>query len=56
MVKTVLKGKRFQDVEDITKNVMAKLNSIPLGAFADCFQKLFERCNKYIQVGKDYFE
>jgi hypothetical protein len=41
-VKTALKGKRFQDVEDIKKNVKAELNAISLKAFADCFQKLFE--------------
>jgi hypothetical protein len=55
MVKTALKEKRFQDVEDIKKNVMAELNAVPLHASADCFQKLFERCNKCIQVGGDYF-
>jgi hypothetical protein len=55
MVETALKGKRLQDV-DFKKNVMAELNAVPLEAFADCFQKLFERCNKCIQVGRDYFE
>jgi hypothetical protein len=35
---------------------MAELNAVPLEAFADCFQKLLERCKKYIQVGGDYFE
>jgi hypothetical protein len=35
MVKTVLKGKRFQDVEDIKKNVTAELNAAPLETFAD---------------------
>jgi hypothetical protein len=49
-VKTALNGKRFQDVEDIKKSVTAEVNAIPLEAFADCFQKLFERCNKCIQV------
>jgi hypothetical protein len=29
------KGKSFQDVEDITKNVTAKLKVDPLEAFAD---------------------
>jgi hypothetical protein len=33
-VKTAFKGKRFQDVEDIKKNVTAELNVIPLEAFA----------------------
>jgi hypothetical protein len=55
-VKTALKGKRFQDVESIKKNVTAELNAALLEAFADCFQKPFERYNKYIQVGGDYFE
>jgi hypothetical protein len=39
-VKTALKGKKFQDVEDIKKNMMSKLNIVPLEAFADSFQKL----------------
>jgi hypothetical protein len=47
-VKTAIKGKRFQDVEDIKKNMTAELNAVPLEAFADCFQKHFERCNKCI--------
>jgi hypothetical protein len=36
-VKSALKGKRFQDVEDIKKNVTAGLNAVPLESFADCF-------------------
>jgi hypothetical protein len=55
-VNTALKGKKFQDAVDIKKNVTVELKAVPLEAFADCFQKLFERCNKYIQVGGDYFE
>jgi hypothetical protein len=47
-VKTGLKGKRFQDVEDTEKN-MAELNPVHLEAFAD-FSKKFKRCNKCIQV------
>jgi hypothetical protein len=46
-VKTALKRKRFQDVEDIKINVMAELKA-ELEAFADCFQKLFKRRNKCI--------
>jgi hypothetical protein len=55
-VKTALKGRRFQDVEGIKKNVTAELSAVPFEAFSDCFQKLFERFNKCIQVGGDYFE
>jgi hypothetical protein len=54
--RTAFKGKRFQDVEDVKKNVKAERNAVPLEAFAGCFQKLFERCNKCTQVGGDYFE
>jgi hypothetical protein len=41
-VKTALKGKRLQDSEDIKKNMMAELNTVPIEAIADCFQKLFK--------------
>jgi hypothetical protein len=42
-------------IEDIKKNVTAELNAVSLEPFADCFQKPFERCNKCIQLGEDYF-
>jgi hypothetical protein len=50
------KGKRFQDVEHITKNVKAVLKAALLEAFADCFQKLFKPLNNCIEVGINYFE
>jgi hypothetical protein len=55
-VETALKGKTFQNVEDIKKKVTAELNSVPLEAFADCFQKPFKRFNTCTQVGGDYFK
>jgi hypothetical protein len=57
-VKTPLKGKRFQNFEDIKENMTAELNAVPLDAFAECFQKLVELCNECtsIQVGGNYFE
>jgi hypothetical protein len=33
-LKTVVKGKRFQDVEDTDKTAKAELNAVPLEAFA----------------------
>jgi hypothetical protein len=51
MVKTAIKGKRFQDVGD-KKNVNGELKAVHLEAFADCFQNLFERCNKCIQAAE----
>jgi hypothetical protein len=49
-VTTALKEKRFQDAEDIKKNVTAELNGVRLEAFANCFQnpftfKRFDTCN-----------
>jgi hypothetical protein len=41
-VKTALKGKRFQDIKDIKKNMMAELKAVRLEAFAKCFQKLIK--------------
>jgi hypothetical protein len=38
----VLKGKRFEDVKDIKKNMMAELKAVPLEAFAECLQKLIK--------------
>jgi hypothetical protein len=54
-MKTVLKRNRFQDDEDIKKNMTVGLNADPLEAFVDCFQELLKRFNKCIQVGGDYF-
>jgi hypothetical protein len=36
-MKTPLKGKRFQNVEDINKNVTAELKPVQFKAFADAF-------------------
>jgi hypothetical protein len=48
-VKTAPKGKKFQNVEGIKKNVIAELNGVSLEAFAGCFESfLFV---SYIQVG-----
>jgi hypothetical protein len=55
-VKTALKGKIFQNAEDINRIVTVALNAVPLEATADSFQKLSERINTRIEVCGDYFE
>jgi hypothetical protein len=57
-VKTAFKGKGFQDVEDIKKNVTAELNAVLLEDIDDRFLKLFERWNKctFTQLGGDSYE
>jgi hypothetical protein len=47
--------KRFQDAEDITKNMTAELNDVPFEAFLT-FYKRFKGYNKCIKVYGDYFE
>jgi hypothetical protein len=49
-------GARFADVTAIQERVTAVLRSIPKEAFADSFQKLYERCQQYVVKDGDYFE
>jgi methylmalonyl-CoA mutase cobalamin-binding subunit len=51
-----MKGSSFADVVAIQKRVTAVLRSIPKEAFADSFQKLYERCQQYDVKDGDYFE
>jgi hypothetical protein len=56
-LKSIMKGARFADVAAIQESVMtAVLRSIPKPAFADSFQKLYERCQQCIVKDGDYFE
>jgi hypothetical protein len=43
-------------VAAIQERVTAVLRSIPKEAFADSFQKLYERCQKCVVKDGDYFE
>jgi hypothetical protein len=44
-LKSIVKGARFVAVAVIQDGVTAVLRSIPKEAFADSFQKLYERCH-----------
>ncbi|KZC08663.1 Histone-lysine N-methyltransferase SETMAR [Dufourea novaeangliae] len=55
-LKGVLKGLHFADVPDIQKRVTSLLRAIPQEAFAECFQQLYNRCQKCIVTNGDYFE
>jgi hypothetical protein len=43
-------------LEIVSKGVAAVLQSIPKEAFADRFQKLYERCQQCVLEDDDYFE
>jgi hypothetical protein len=47
---------RFADVAAIQERVIAVLRSIPKEAFADSFQKLYERFQQCVVKDGDYFE
>jgi hypothetical protein len=55
-LKSIMKGASFVDVEAIQERVTAVLRSIPKEAFANSFQKLYERCQQCAVKDGDYFE
>jgi hypothetical protein len=55
-LKSIMKGASFADVAVIQERVTAVLRSTPEEAFADSFQKLYERCQLCVVKDGDYFE
>jgi hypothetical protein len=55
-LKSIMKGACFADVVAIQERVRVVLRSIPKEAFADSFQKLYERCQQCVVKDGDYFE
>jgi hypothetical protein len=51
-----MKGRHFADVAAIQERLTAVLGSIPKEAFADSFQKLYERCQQCVVKDGDYFK
>jgi hypothetical protein len=51
-----MKGARFADMAVIQERVTADLRSIPKEAFAESFQKLYERFQQCVMKDGDYFE
>ena len=51
-LKMMLKGTRFESREEIKQNVTKQLNTIPIIAFQECFQKWQNHCHHQ----GDYFE
>jgi methylmalonyl-CoA mutase cobalamin-binding subunit len=51
-----LERRTFADVAAIQERVTAVLRSILKEAFADSFQKLYERCQQCVVKDGDYFE
>jgi hypothetical protein len=51
-----MKGAHFSDMAAIQECVTVLLRSIPKEAFADSFQKLYERCQQCVVNYGYYFE
>ena len=51
-----LRGCRYETIEEMKEAVTKVINMLTLEEFHAAFQKLFERYNKYIAAGGDYFE
>jgi hypothetical protein len=54
--KSDLKGRRFQDTEDIQKNVTMALKAVPQQEFLKCFQQWQHRWAKCTAAEEEYFE
>jgi methylmalonyl-CoA mutase cobalamin-binding subunit len=55
-LKSILKGERLADMAAIQERMTAVLRSILKEAFADSFQKLYERCQQCVVKDGVYFE
>ena len=55
-LKAAIKRARFAEVNAIKYRVTAVLPSNPQEVFADCFRKLYERCQTCVVAGGQYFE
>ena len=55
-LKSSLKGRRFQTVEEIKENSIRDLRAIPQNTFQDAFQNWKKRLERCIKSGGEYFE
>ena len=55
-LKAAIKGARFADLNAMKDRVTAVLQSIPQEVFADCFRKMYERCQTCAVEDGYYFE
>jgi hypothetical protein len=55
-LKSIMKCASFADVAAIQELVTVLLRLIPKEAFADSFQRLYERCQQCVVKDGDYFE
>ena len=55
-IKEILKGRHFDDIDDIRSNTMAALKAIPQNQFQNCFEGWTRRWHRCIASQGEYFE
>ena len=50
-----LRGCRYETIEEMKEAVMKVIDTLTQEDFHGAFEKLLERCNKYIAARGDYF-
>jgi len=55
-IKEILKGRHFDDIDDIRNNTMAVLRAIPQNQFQICFEGWTRRWHQCIASQEEYFE
>jgi hypothetical protein len=55
-IKEILKGRHFDDIDDIRSNTTAALKAITQNQFQNCFEGWTRRWHRYIASQGEYFE
>jgi transposase len=55
-IKEILKGRHFDDIDDIRSNTTAALKAIPQNQFQNCFEGWTRRWHRCIASQGEYFE
>ena len=55
-IKEILKGRHFDDIDDIRSNTTAALKAIPQNQFQNCFEEWTRRWHRYIGSKGEYCE
>jgi len=55
-IKEILKGRHFDEIDDIRSNTTAALKAIPQNQFQNCFEEWTRRWDRCIASQGEYFE
>jgi len=55
-IKEILKGRHFDDIDDIRSNTTTALKAIPQNHFQNCFERWTTRWHRCIASQGEYYE